>query len=183
MPKVDIAAVLESRGSDYPPPFDGPCAERVRRRLGDAAGLTDFGVNVLRLPPGTWSSQRHWHSHEDEFVYVLEGELTLIEDDVETILRAGDCAAFPKGSGNGHHLINKSIAIAICLEVGSRQPADVTVYSEIDMMISNAGNSFAHKDGTPYSQSEQPNLEIFSPAPSAFYRRRARAAPRCRPLR
>lgn len=153
MPKIDVAAVLERKGSDYPPPFDDPCAERVRRRLGDAGGLSDFGVNVLRLPPGTWSSQRHWHSHEDEFVYVLEGELTLIENNGETILRAGDCAAFPKDSGNGHHLINKSDAMAICLEVGSRQPADVTVYSDIDMMIANADSRYLRKDGTPYSQS------------------------------
>jgi uncharacterized cupin superfamily protein len=153
MPKIDIAAVLERKGSDYPSPFDDPCAERVRRRLGDAGGLADFGVNVLRLPPGTWSSQRHWHSHEDEFVYVLDGELTLIENEGETILRAGDCAVFPKGSGNGHHLINKSDATAICLEVGSRQPADVTVYSDIDMMITNADSRFVRKDGTPYSQS------------------------------
>jgi uncharacterized cupin superfamily protein len=153
MPKIDVAAVSEHTGSDYPSPFDVPCAERVRRRLGDAGGLADFGVNVLRLPPGAWSSQRHWHSHEDEFVYVLEGELTLVENGGETILRAGDCAAFPKDSGNGHHLINKSVAMAICLEVGSRQPADVTVYSDIDMMIANADGRFVRKDGTPYSQS------------------------------
>ena len=108
MPKIDIAAVPARKGSGYPPPFDAPCAERVRQRLGNAGGLTDFGVNLMRLPPGNWSSQRHWHSHEDEFVYVLEGELTLIEDGGETVLRAGDCAAFAKGSGNGHHLINKS---------------------------------------------------------------------------
>ena len=110
MPKIDIAAVPERKGSGYPPPFDAPCAERVRQRLGNAGGLTDFGVNLMRLPPGNWSSQRHWHSHEDEFVYVLEGELTLIEDGGETVLRAGDCAAFAKGSGNGHHMINKSDA-------------------------------------------------------------------------
>ncbi len=110
MPKIDIAAVPERKGSGYPPPFDAPCAERVRQRLGNAGGLTDFGVNLMRLPPGNWSSQRHWHSAEDEFVYVLEGELTLIEDGGETVLRADDCAAFPKGSGNGHHLINKSRA-------------------------------------------------------------------------
>ena len=80
MPKIDIAAVPERKGSGYPPPFDTPCAERVRQRLGNAGGLGDFGVNLMRLPPGNWSSQRHWHSHEDEFVYVLEGELILIED-------------------------------------------------------------------------------------------------------
>jgi uncharacterized cupin superfamily protein len=150
MPKIEIAAVPARIGSGYPPPFDAPCAERVRRRLGDAGELTDFGVNLMRLPPGNWSSQRHWHSHEDELVYVLEGELTLIEDGGETVLRAGDCAAFPKGSGNGHHLINKSSAMAVYLEVGSRQRADVTIYSDIDMMSTNADGRFVHKDGTPY---------------------------------
>ena len=99
-----------------------PARERVRQRLGDAGGLTDFGVNLMHLPPGNWSSQRHWHSHEDEFVYVLEGELTLVEDGGETVLRAGDCAAFPKGTGNGHHLINRSDAMAVYLEVGTRAP-------------------------------------------------------------
>src|ERR1043165_6350003 len=113
MPKIDIAAVPERKGSGYPPPFDAPCAERLRRRLGDAGGLTDFGVNLMRLPPGGWSSQRHWHSHEDEFVFVLEGELTLVEDRGETILRAGDAGAFPKASGNGHHLINRSGRVAV----------------------------------------------------------------------
>ena len=108
MPKIDLAATPERKGSGYPPPFDAACAERVRQRLGDAGGLSDFGVNLMRLPPGNWSSQRHWHSHEDEFVYVLAGELTLIEDGGETVLRAGDCAAFPKNSGNGHHMINRS---------------------------------------------------------------------------
>jgi len=151
MPKIDIAAVPERKGSGYPPPFDAPCAERVRQRLGDAGGLTDFGVNVMRLPPGNWSSQRHWHSHEDEFVYMLAGELTLIEDGGETVLRAGDCAAFAKGSGNGHHMINKSGATAVYLEVGSRQPTDVTTCSDIDMMSSNADGRFVHKDGTPYT--------------------------------
>jgi uncharacterized cupin superfamily protein len=80
MPKIDIAVVPEHRGSGYPPPFDAPCAERIRQRLGDAGGLTDFGINLMHLPPGNWSSQRHWHSHEHEFVYVLEGEVTLVED-------------------------------------------------------------------------------------------------------
>jgi uncharacterized cupin superfamily protein len=96
MPKINIAAVPKRKGSGYPSPFDAPCAERIRQRLGDAGGLTEFGVNLLRLPPGNWSSQRHWHSAEDEFVYVLEGELTLIEDGGETMLRADDCAAFPR---------------------------------------------------------------------------------------
>ena len=151
MPKIDLTAVPVRKGSGYPAPFDAPCAARTRRRLGDAAGLRDFGVNLMTLPPGGWSSQRHWHSDEDEFVYVLEGELTLVEDDAETLLRAGECAAFPKDTGNGHHLKNQSSVIAVYLEVGSRQPNDLTTCSDIDMMSSNADGRFVHKDGTPYA--------------------------------
>ena len=153
MPKIAIAAVPVRNGSGYPPPFDVPCAARTRRRLGNAGGLRDFGVNLMTLPPGSWSSQRHWHSHEDEFVYVLDGELTLIEDGGETILRAGDCATFPKGTGNGHHMVNRSSAMAVYLEVGSRDPRDLTTCSDIDMMSSNADGRVVHKDGTPYPPS------------------------------
>ena len=152
MPKIDIAAVPERKGTGYPPEFNAPCIDRIRQRLGNAGGLTDFGVNLMRLPPGNWSSQRHWHSAEDEFVYVLEGEVTLIEDGGETMLRAGDCAAFAKDSGNGHHMINRSGAMAVYLEVGSRAPADVTTCSDIDMMSANADGRFVHKDGTPYPE-------------------------------
>ena len=150
MPKIDIAAVPERKGSGYPSPFDAPCADRIRQRLGDAAGLADFGVNLMRLPPGGWSSQRHWHSAEDEFVYVLQGEVVLIEDGGETVLRAGDCAAFPKNTGNGHHMINRSNAVAVYLEVGSRWPEDMTTCSDIDMKSANADGRFVHKDGRPY---------------------------------
>ena len=150
MPKIDLSTVPERQGSGYPPPFDRPCAERIRQRLGDAGGLTDFGVNLMRLPPGGWSSQRHWHSHEDEFVYVLEGELVLIEDQGETVLRAGDCAAFPKDSGNGHHLVNRSDHTAVYLDMGSRQSEDLASYSDIDMKVANADGRFVHQDGTPY---------------------------------
>jgi uncharacterized cupin superfamily protein len=153
MPKIDMAALPVRQGSGYPPPFDAPCAARTRRRLGVAGGLRDFGVNLMTLPPGSWSSQRHWHSHEDEFVYVLEGELTLIEDGSEAVLRAGDCATFPKGTGNGHHMINKSSAMAIYLEVGSRSPEDLTTCSDVDMKSSNADGRFVHKDGRPYPKS------------------------------
>jgi uncharacterized cupin superfamily protein len=151
MPKINITSVPEHKGTGYPSQFNAPCAERIRQRLGNAGGLKDFGVNLMRLPPGNWSSQRHWHSAEDEFVYVLEGELTLIEDGGETLLRAGDCAAFAKNSGNGHHMINRSSATAIYLEVGSRSPADVTTCSDIDMMSTNADGRFVHKNGSPYS--------------------------------
>ena len=148
--KIDLALTPTVTGSRYPAPYHEPCMHRFRRRVGDVAGLTQFGVNLTRLPAGAWSSQRHWHSHEDEFVYVLAGELTLVEDGGETVLRAGDCAAFPKGSGNGHHMINKSDAVAIYLEVGSRNRDDLTTCSDIDLMSSNADGRFVHKDGTPY---------------------------------
>jgi uncharacterized cupin superfamily protein len=152
MPRIDVTAVPGRRGSGYPKPFDAPCSARTRRRLGEAGGLRDFGVNLMTLPPGGWSSQRHWHSDEDEFVYLLEGEVTLVEDGGKTLLRAGDCAAFPKGTGNGHHLINRPTAIAVYLEVGSRNPNDLTTCSDIDMMSSNADGRFVHNVGTPYSE-------------------------------
>lgn len=150
MPKIDIANVPQLQGSGYPPPFDAPCAPRVRRKLGDAGGLQDFGVNHTTLPPGGWSSQRHWHTLEDEFVILLEGELTLIEDGGETILRAGDCAAFPRNVSNGHHLVNRSSAPAVFLEIGSRRIDDLTTYPDIDMKVSNTDDRYVHKDGTPY---------------------------------
>jgi uncharacterized cupin superfamily protein len=150
MPKIDIAAVPERKGTGYPAPFAAPSRDRIRQRLGNAGGLTDFGVNLMRLPPGNWSSQRHWHSHEDEFVYVLEGELVLIEDGGETLLKAGDCAAFPKASGNGHHMINRSNGTAVYFEIGSRAPEVLTMCADIDMMSANSDGRFVHKDGTPY---------------------------------
>ena len=150
MPKINIAAVPERKGSGYPAPFERMCADRIRKQLGNAGGLSDFGVNLMHLPSGNWSSQRHWHSHEDEFVYVLEGELTLVEDGGETLLRAGDCAAFPKGVANGHHMINRSSAVAVYLELGSRSPADLTTCSDVDMMSAAGDGRFVHKDGTPY---------------------------------
>ena len=153
MPKIDVSSVPEILGSGYPSPYDLPCASRTRRRLGNAGGMKDFGVNLMTLPPGGWSSQRHWHSHEDEFVYVLEGELTLIEDDSEVIVRAGECAAFPKGTGVGHHFINEASATAIYLEVGSRHPDDLTTCSDVDMMSANSDGRFVRTDGSPISES------------------------------
>jgi uncharacterized cupin superfamily protein len=151
MPKIDIPNVPHVTGAGYPPPFGAPCAHRIRQRIGNAGGLRDFGVNLMQLPPGNWSSQRHWHSHEDEFVYVLEGELVLIEDAGETLLRAGDCAAFPKASGNGHHMINRSEHVAVNPEVGSRQAEDVTICADIDLMSANADGRFVRKNGAAYT--------------------------------
>lgn len=148
--RIESKSVPLSVGSSYPPPFDAPCAERGRHRLGDRAGLTDFGVNLLRLPPGTWSSQRHWHSAEDEFVYVLEGEVVLVTDAGEETLRAGDCAGFKAGIKDGHHLQNRSHAGALVLEIGSRKSEDEGEYSDIDMRFLKADGGYAHKDGRPY---------------------------------
>lgn len=152
MPKIDLSAVPVRVGTGYPGSFNEACAGRTRKRVGNAGGLTDFGVNVMTLPPGKWSSQRHWHSHEDEFVYVICGEITLVEDGAETILQAGDCAAFPKGTGNGHHLQNRSASTATYLEIGSRNPEDLTTCSDIDLMSHNRDGAFVHKDGSPYAQ-------------------------------
>lgn len=150
MPKIEVSTVPVLVGTGYPDRFNDACAGRHRRRLGDAGQLGAFGVNLMTLPPGRWSSQRHWHSHEDEFVYVLDGELTLVEGEGETVLRRGDCAAFPRGTGDGHHLQNRGLAVAVYLEVGSRHPDDLTTCSDIDMMSSNRDGRFVHKDGTPY---------------------------------
>lgn len=146
--KIDTKNAPTRLGTLYPKPFDAPCRERKRIRLGAAAGLTQFGVNQLHLQPGTWSSQRHYHSREDEFVYVLRGEVVLVTDEGETVLRAGDCAGFRLGVTNGHHLQNRSTEEAIVLEVGNNDPEDETDYPDIDMRAVPSG--FIHKDGTPY---------------------------------
>jgi uncharacterized cupin superfamily protein len=147
--KIDIAAAPTHRGSDYPPPHDTPVAARVRRRLGEAGGLTAFGVNHLTLPPGCWSSQRHWHSHEDEFVMVLTGEVVLVTNAGEAILRPGDCAAFKAGAADAHHLINRTDQEVTLLEVGSDDPArDRTTYSDIDMVAEPGTGAYRRSDGS-----------------------------------
>ena len=151
MPKIDIAAAPSRDGTAYPPPHDQPCLRRRRKQLGNAAGLTQFGVNRLELEPGVWSSQRHWHSAEDEFVWVIEGEVVLIDDAGETILRAGDCAGFAAGDRNGHHIVNRSDTLAVLLEVGSRRPdADGVDYPDIDLKLEDGDRRYRHKDGTLY---------------------------------
>jgi uncharacterized cupin superfamily protein len=152
LPRIDIETAPERNGTAYPPPYDQPCLARRRRRLGNAAGLTQFGVNLLTLAPGVWSAQRHWHSGEDEFVWVVSGEVVLIDEDGETVLRAGDCAGFRKGDPNGHHIVNRSDQVATLLEVGTRNPdEDAVDYPDIDLMIpGNGDTSYHHKDGRPY---------------------------------
>lgn len=149
MPRIDISTAPVRTGSGYPAPFAQSASARIKQLLGDAGGLTDFGVNLTRLPPGTWSSQRHWHTHEDEFVYVLSGELTLITDAGEQILRANDCAAFPKNVADGHHMINRGIETAAYLEIGTRREDDTCSYPDIDLHCE-AQADYTHKDGTPY---------------------------------
>jgi len=150
MPKIELKSVPERKGSGYPAPFHENAADRIKQALGDAGGLSQFGVNLVRLPPGGWSSQRHWHSGEDEFVYVLSGEVVQISNTGEDVLRAGDCAAYPKNDANGHHLVNKSNAMAVYLEIGTRTDDDFCSYPDIDMQIDSKIGVFAHKDGTPY---------------------------------
>jgi uncharacterized cupin superfamily protein len=151
MPRIDIETAPTRFGTGYPPPFDEPCKGRRRWKLGDAAGLTQFGVNLMRLPPGQWTSQRHWHTAEDEFVWVLEGEVVLVTDEGEQVMRPGDCAGFPAGVPNGHHLQNRSTQEAVLLEVGTRAPAtDGCDYPDIDMVIRPGESETRHRDGTPY---------------------------------
>lgn len=148
-PALDPITVEGRTGSLYPPEFQAVVAGRIKRRLGDALGLSDFGVNLVELPPGASSALRHWHSAEDEFVYVLSGVLTLVTDASEQQLPAGTCAGFPKNVGDGHCLRNDGQSPAAYLEVGSRNPADRVVYPDVDMVVERRV-VFAHKDGTPY---------------------------------
>jgi uncharacterized cupin superfamily protein len=154
MKKIEIDGAPLRLGSGYPPPYDAPCRARARRRLGEAGGVTAFGVNLLTLPPGVWSSQRHWHSAEDEFVLVVEGEVVLATDAGEEILKAGDCAAFKAGVADGHHLVNRSDRDAKVLEIGSNDPADRVVYSDADMVAEPGEHIFRHRGGAPYPKDD-----------------------------
>jgi uncharacterized cupin superfamily protein len=152
-PALAPETVPARTGSGYPEPFRRAVEARVRRRLGDALGLTQFGVNLLELPPGSASSQRHWHSQEDEFVYVLDGEVTLVSDAGEQVLGPGMAAGFPAGKADGHQLINRTDRPARCLEMGTRsEDGDVVVYSDIDMELrpTAEGPRFFKKSGEPY---------------------------------
>jgi uncharacterized cupin superfamily protein len=151
MPRIDPSKATRGEGSRYPPPFDEPCRGRSWLRLGDVAGLTQFGVNLVTLQPGAWSSQRHSHSHEDEFVWVLEGELVMVTDAGEEVLRRGDCAGFKAGGGEAHQFINRGQTPALVLVAGSRASEDTAAYPDIDLLRpGHKGAGYCHKDGTPY---------------------------------
>ncbi|MEO8779237.1 MAG: cupin domain-containing protein [Rhodanobacter sp.] len=150
MTRIDVSHVPERKGSGYPSPFAAAAGARIKRALGSAGGLTDFGVNLTQLPPGAWSSQRHWHTEEDEFVYVLSGELVLVTDAGEQPLVAHDCATFPKSRAGGHHLINRGTQMAVYLEIGTRSNNDRCHYPDIDLHWDGAADVYTHKDGPPY---------------------------------
>jgi uncharacterized cupin superfamily protein len=150
--RIDVEKIAGIVGTLYPPPFDLPCRARERRKLGDAAGLKQFGVNLLILPPGAWSSQHHWHTESDEFVFVLSGEVTLATDGGEEVLHAGDAAGFKAGDPNGHCLQNRSNTEVRVLEIGTRVSNDAGYYTEVDMFAPPGGKptAYTHRDGTPY---------------------------------
>jgi uncharacterized cupin superfamily protein len=155
MPKIDIArASVRTRGV-YPDPWGALTHGREKTALGDVAGLTQFGVNLTRLKPGAASALRHWHETEDEFVYVLEGEIMLIEDGGTTVLRPGDAAGFKAGVSNGHHLVNKSQRNALYLEVGTRAKRERAHYSDVDLVYDRdeSGFRFSRRSGEPYPKS------------------------------
>ena len=151
-PALDPATLEPNTTSGYPEPYRSRVLPREKRRLGKALGLKQFGVNLTTLPPGKESSMRHWHSHEEEFVYVLEGEVVLVTDAGEQVLPAGCCAGFPAGSGDGHQLVNRSARPAVYLEVGTNDAADEVFYPDADLHYSPTGDPgrFTRKDGTPY---------------------------------
>lgn len=152
-PALETDAVEARTGTSYPPPFRAAVDGRSKRALGDAFGLRKFGVNLVELRPGAWSAQRHWHSHEDELVYVLAGELTLVTEACEQVLTRGMVAGFPAGRADGHHLVNKGGTVAIYLEIGDRDPDDEVIYPDVDLKYVRTPDGtriFTRRDGEPY---------------------------------
>jgi uncharacterized cupin superfamily protein len=152
MPKIDIDGLTIESGTKYPEPFRKFVEGRSRKRLGNAAGLTQFGVNLTTLKPGAASALRHWHAAEDEFVYILAGEVALCEDGGEVVLRPGDAAGFKAGVANGHFLVNRSDRDAVYLEVGTRAVRERAEYPDVDMYaeFDEKGGRCFHKSGEPY---------------------------------
>lgn len=152
MPKVDIAKVPVKSGSFYPADFQAEHKGRHKQALGDAVGLTQFGVNISRIEPGQSSALRHWHENEDEFIYMLEGELVLIENDGESVLGPGDAAGFRAGSGNAHKLINRTDRDAIYFEIGTRAAFERVHYPDVDLVMERdtGERRYRHRNGEPY---------------------------------
>ncbi len=152
MPKIDLSALVPRTGSIYPAPHAVEMAGRSSLRVGDAGGLTQFGANIVILAPGAKSSLRHWHETQDEFVMVIKGTCTLIDDAGAHEMRAGDCATFKASVPDGHHFINRSGQEARFLVIGTRTGTDTCWYSDTDLKVTITadGNDFTHKDGTPY---------------------------------
>jgi uncharacterized cupin superfamily protein len=153
MPKVEISKAKVRTGTNYPPQFQKVVQGREKAALGDLVGLTQFGVNVTRLKPGAASSLRHWHENEDEFVYILEGELVLIEDEGETVLRPGDAAGFKASVANGHHLVNRTERDAVYLEIGTRAATERAHYPDVDLEFIRDKDKVQvrRKSGEPYA--------------------------------
>ena len=153
MPKIDVANLPVDSRTGYPAPFDRVAQGRERKRLGKAVGLDQFGVNLTTLKPGAASALRHWHEQEDELVYVLQGEVVLIEDGGEQLLRPGDAAGFKANSGNGHHLVNRSSRDAVYLEIGTRAKHERVHYPDVDLAVvrDDKGFRYTHKNGEPYA--------------------------------
>ncbi len=153
-PAIDPASIAPRTGTSYPKEHREQVERRSKRALGDALGLTHYGVNLVELEPGAWSSQRHWHSAEDEFMVVVSGELTLITDAGRQVLSAGMVAGFPAGTADGHHLVNESEQTAVYLEVGDRSDDDEVRYPDIDMVLTrrSEGGVYRHNDGRPYDE-------------------------------
>lgn len=152
MPVIDQSKCPVKTGSIYPEPYAAMMAGRSSLRLGQAGGLTQFGANLVMLEPGAMSSLRHWHRHEDEFVMVTEGECVLVQDAGEMLMRVGDCAAFPAGNPDGHRFINRSTAVAKFLVVGTKAPAEVATYCDVDFQIHQSGGTsrFTYRDGSDW---------------------------------
>ena len=148
MPKLDLDAIDQINRTGYPPPYAAPMAKRLYRRLAPAAGLADFGASHVVLEPGGISSQRHWHEGEDELVVMIEGKAVLIEEGGETVMRAGDVAAFPKGVPNGHHLVNRSARPCVFVAIGKAAASDCH-YPDIDLHLDGATGAYVRKDGSP----------------------------------
>ncbi len=152
MPRIDIATLPTDTRTGYPEPLNRAVEGRIRKRLGNAVGLDQFGVNLTTLKPGAASALRHWHEQEDELIYILAGEVVLVEDDGETPLKPGDAAGFKANTPNGHHLVNRSNQDAIYLEIGTRSKHECAQYPDVDLIMvrDDKGARFTHKNGEPY---------------------------------